>query len=290
MVADLGPTRSILARVDDDRFPTAGDGACHHGGMAKGTPARAEVVWWNGLRWVEGAWMQLERFQDAFYEQQHALADARMRAALTDPKDGWRIAYDRDYGPYDPRRPIRVPTWALEMQSATELDLLIVAVRNVIRAQDRLPADIRTSMTGEDVLELLRNVNEHWDEEGGRSVEELKVAHPDVRLGEIRYTNKEIWVGGVPLSRILAWLARVREALKEALTTAGIEVPDDLDSAVDGDDALPWPEDRRRYRLWAVPHIDMEDWGPPPPEDMAGAVDDMLALRFLNLRRRDHAD
>lgn len=258
--------------------------------MAKGTPARAEDVWWNGLRWVEGAWMQSERFEEAFYEQQHALADADMRARLANPEDTWRVAYDRDYEPYDPRRPIRVPTWALAMQSATELDLMIGAVRNVMRAQDRLPVEIRTSMTGEHVLELLRNVAEHWDEEGGRSGEKLNVVHPDVRVGEIQYTNKEIWVGGIPLSRIRAWLARVRSALTDALATAGIEVPDDLASAVEGDDGLSWPEDRRRYRLWAVPHVDMEDWGPPMPEDVTEAVDNLLAQRFLNLRRRDQSD
>jgi hypothetical protein len=258
--------------------------------MAKGTPARAEDVWWNGLRWVEGAWMQSERFEEAFYEQQHALADADMRARLANPEDTWRVAYDRDYEPYDPRRPIRVPTWALAMQSATELDLMIVAVRNVMRAQDRLPVEIRTSMTGEHVLELLRNVAEHWDEEGGRSDEKLNEVHPEVRVGEIEYTNKEIWVGGIPLSRIRAWLARVRGALRDALATADIEVPDDLASAVDGDDALPWPEDRRRYRLWAVPHVDMKDWGRPMPEDVTEAVNDLLAQRFLNLRRRDQSD
>jgi hypothetical protein len=258
--------------------------------MAKGTPARADDVWWNGLRWVEGAWMQSERFEQAFYEQQSALADAEMRARLISPEDAWRVTYDRDYEPYDPQRPIRVPTWALAMELATELDLMIVAVRNVIRAQDRLPAQFRTSMTGEDVLELLRNVVEHWDEEGGPSVETLKVAHPDVELGKIQFTNKEIWVAGVPLSRIRAWLARVQSALREALVTAEIEVPDDMASVVEGDDALPWPEDRRRYRLWAVARVEMEDWGPPMPDEVAEAMGDLLAHRFLNLRRRDHAD
>lgn len=80
-------------------IPADGTSACEHGGMAKGTPARAEDVWWNGLRWVEGAWMQSERFEEAFYEQQHALADADMRARLANPEDTWRVAYDRDYEP-----------------------------------------------------------------------------------------------------------------------------------------------------------------------------------------------
>ena len=45
------------------------------------------------------------------------------------------------------------------MQVATELDLLSVAVRNVIRAQARIPEQHRPEMGGQDVLELMRNVS-----------------------------------------------------------------------------------------------------------------------------------
>jgi hypothetical protein len=265
-------------------------------GMAKPkaqpVPASDEDVWWTGLRWVEGAWMQTHRFEDAFRDYRSALLDAETRARCNEPEGHmveWRESYDRR-DPYDPERPICVPTVALAMQYTTELDFLMVAVRNVLRAQERLPADEQTEMTAQRVLKLLRDVAEHWDEVGGRSSDELASKHPDVLIGAIAFTNKEIWVGDVPLSRIRAWLARVRRALITALTSAGVTVPDELESTVPGDDDLRWPEDRRRYRLWQVPIPDKEDWPPPPPPEMDEAISFYEAERFKNLRARDHAD
>lgn len=260
---------------------------------SKGVPASATEVWWGGLRWVEGAWMQAERFESAFYELQSALLDADMRKhcnAADDSGVAWRESYDRDHPTFDPQRPIRVPTWALAMQVQTDLDLLIVAVRNLLRAQDRLPEDLRTEMTGEDVLELLRNIAEHWDEVGGRSAEALARAHPDVIADAIAFTNKEIWIGGmngVPLSRVRAWLVRVRPALVSALAVEGIEVPDDMASMVPGDDDLAWPTDRRRYALWSVPILGMEEW---PTKELPRSVAELIAKRFLALRERDWTD
>jgi hypothetical protein len=264
--------------------------------MAKGKGERAADtdVWWEGLRWIEGVWMQAERFETVFYEFQSALFDARTRARCnasdsrgTAEKDD----YDRDYRPFDPQRPIRVPTRVLGMQVQTDLDLLIVALRNVLRAQVRLPTALRTEMTGEHVLELLRNIAEHWDEVGGPSAEKLANSYPDFSADGIAFTNKEIWVGGlddgVPLSRIRAWLVRVRQALVAALTSAGVKVPDDMDSMIAGDDALAWPPDRRRYALWSVPIIDMEDW---PTRELPSEVAALMAERFLRLRERDSAD
>lgn len=65
------------------------------------------------------------------------------------------------------------------MQVATELDMLSVAIRNVLRAQARIPEQLRPEMGGQDVLELMRNVSEHWDEEGGRSASALAKDHPE---------------------------------------------------------------------------------------------------------------
>jgi hypothetical protein len=70
-------------------------------------------VWWNGLRWIDAAHMQIQRFEEAFYEEAHALADARIRQGLGNNSDhsrSWRESYDT-YSPYDPQRPVRVPSW-----------------------------------------------------------------------------------------------------------------------------------------------------------------------------------
>lgn len=237
--------------------------------------------------------MQVGRFEEAFFEEVNALTDADTRRRLNGDSDlsrSWRASTDANRSPYDPQRPLRVPSWGLHMQVATELDLLSVAVRNVLRAQARIPEQHRPEMGGQDVLELMRNVSEHWDEEGGHSASALARDHPEVSVSGIAYTNKEISIGGldgVPISRIQAWLQRVRQSLVTCLTGAGVDVPEDLmASRVEGDDELPWPAERLRYH-WSIPKVDEEDW---PRTRMPPEVADLLAARFASLRSRDHLD
>jgi hypothetical protein len=255
-------------------------------------PASDADVWWSALRWIDAAHMQISRFEEAFYEDQQALADAEMRRGLSDDSDNsrtWRDSYD-EHEPFDPQRPLRVPSWSLHMQIANELDLLIVAVRNVLRAQRRIPEGRRTEMGRQDVIELLRNVAEHWDEVGGRSANTLASDHPDISVGGIAFTGKEIWIGGdrgVPLSRITAWLWRVRSALVACLADVGIEVPEDFNaSRFEGDDDLPWPSERLHFH-WSIPRVEEPDW---PREPIPEGALEAIAVLFANRRRRDPLD
>jgi hypothetical protein len=258
----------------------------------KAEPASDEHVWWTGLRWVEAAHMQVWRFDEAFGEEMSAEADAHHRRQLNDDSgisESWRRSYDEHHERYDPQRPIRVPSWALQMQSVNELDLLAVAIRNVLRAQERIPERQRPEMGDQDALELIRNVSEHWDEVGGRSADELAVKHPRVDAGQIAFTNKEIWIGGehgVPLSRITAWLLRVQRALLACLANAGIEAPDPRASQIEDDDDLPWPPERLRFH-WSIPRVEEQDW---PRRKMPDDVAEALALIFARRRARDHTD
>jgi hypothetical protein len=246
-------------------------------------PADDLAVWHGGLRWAEAVRMQAARLEDSFYEYASAMRDARVRSEMTHPgRELPRAQIDRGS-----LQPVRVPTVALQMEFTTEADFLVVAVRNLLRAQNRLPDDLRTAMAGEEVLELLRNLAEHWDEVGGRSAERLAADHPEVIVGAVIYTNKEIWIGNVPLSRIQGWVARVEAALAEAMTRRGKPPLDHDASVVDGDDEIAWPSDRRRYTVWAAPRLSFDEWptDPAPPE-----LVELLARRFANLRARDVAD
>jgi hypothetical protein len=165
----------------------------------KPVPASDEDVWWNGLRWVEAAHMQVFRFEEAFFEEVRALLDADLRRRLNDGSDlsrSWCESMDADYPPYDAQRP---PCAVVGVAHAGRhrARLLGVAVRNVLRAQARIPEHHRPEMGGQDVLELLRNVSEHWDEVGARSARRLAEDHPEFSVGGIAYTNKEIWIGGL---------------------------------------------------------------------------------------------
>jgi hypothetical protein len=249
-------------------------------------PADDLTVWLGGLRWVEGAWMQTTRLSDVAQEWFAALNDAQLRAGLnkdTDNARSWRESYDA-HQPYDPQRPIRVPTFALRAQVSIEFEFFLIAVRNVLRAQDRLPADVRPAMTDQRLFHLARNIAEHWDEVGGRSADAFAREYPDRALGQISATNKEVFVSDVALSRVIAWLGRVNRALTDAIENAGEALPSDDASTVSGDDDLAWPSDRRRERLWQVPQLDMAEW---PTEEVPVEVVELTHRRFQGLRERD---
>jgi hypothetical protein len=251
-------------------------------------PADDVTVWLGGLRWVEGAWMQTTRLTDVVQHWFAALNDASLRAGFNVDTDYARSLRESDdaYPPYDPRRPIRVPTFALRVQVSIEFEFFVIAVRNVLRAQKRLPANLRPEMTDQRLFHLTRNITEHWDRVGGWSADAFETEYADRALGEIAATNKEVFVSDVPLSRVEAWLARVHRALTQAIVDADPAAlpPDDDASAMFGDDDLPWPPERRRERLWQVPQLDIEDW---PTEELPPRVAEYLQGKFQRLRERD---
>jgi hypothetical protein len=254
-------------------------------------PAPAEDVWWTGLRWSHALLMQAARFEEAFFEYQRALSDARMRALLAVDESpnaaSWREYYE---GAHLADRPLRVPSWALDMQVATELDFLLLTIRNVLRAEARSPDATRTAMADSDLLQVLRNVAEHFDEVGGWSQGTLARDWPDAAPGLVAFTNKEIWIGGasgVPLSRVEAWAARVANVLSEALGGAATTAQaNPLGSRVEGDDELPWPAGRLWYGWW-LPTIEETAW---PTTEAPTEVADAMGVMFALRRRRDPRD
>lgn len=257
--------------------------------MARGpapAPAPDEDVWLRGIRWVQAVRMQADRFEHALREWEAALIDADLRNRFSQEGEfarSWRDSEDLlELG----SQAVRVPTVLLAMQVAAEVDFLLVAVRNVLRAQHRLPETLRTAMTGEDELKALRDFVEHFDEVDGRAAHTLR-GMPHFAPGAVSTTGKDIWIGGdegVPLSRIRAWAIRVWRALAEALTAAGIDPPRELHrSMVDGDEELPWPAIRLRYD-WTIPQVPEEEW---PTQQMPDELEDLLAEQFHKIRMRD---
>ncbi|AQP48707.1 MULTISPECIES: hypothetical protein [Tessaracoccus] len=232
--------------------------------MVKSQPIPDEDAWWNGLMWVDGARMQARRFEDVLNEWLDAEYDTKHRHRNSGDDDierGWRDETDRNYRPYDSRRPIRVVTVALAMQLAVDLRFLIVACNHVMTALKRIPADARPTMSGQELLHLMRNVSEHWEEAAGPSATKLALANVDHTT--ITFSGNQAWIGdgrdAIPMSRVHDWLERSREALVAALAGAGHDVPDETESNYAGDDELEWPLDRLRYH-WALPHIELEEW------------------------------
>src|SRR6266496_5973897 len=86
--------------------------SCNDAAVSKSKPAEAVDVFWTGMRWVDAAFMQIHRFEEAFYDLQTGLLDADMRRRCNQDADStWRASFDANYEPYDPHRPISVPTF-----------------------------------------------------------------------------------------------------------------------------------------------------------------------------------
>jgi hypothetical protein len=178
----------------------------------------------------------------------------------------------------------------MHMQQKIERTFLLSTINNVFRSQDLLPEKPKTAMEEEPLLKDLRNISEHWDECGRsaknimetvhakeffkiqeklaalRGPEELawfrKLAEKDPwAVCELPFPdNDEVWLSGIPLSRIEVWIVDVRQGVERALRAVGGNVPGMLDSHIDGDDDTPWPGERRRYRLWREDTIRVPEW------------------------------
>lgn len=243
--------------------------------------ARSDVeIWSLGLIWVEAAEMQCSRFRriSAFNTIARTEAGDRSMAAI------------RSEMRHGPNLPVLVPTVAMHLQQRIERTLLLSAINNVFRSQDRLAERPRTAMEEESVLKDLRNISEHWDEYG-RSANNImetghareffeiqeklatmagpedlarfrKLAEQDLwAVFELPFPdNDDVWLSGIPLTRIQVWLIDVRQCLERALRSEGVRVPDMMDSHIDGDDATPWPEERRRFRLWTEDMKQVPEW------------------------------
>lgn len=182
-------------------------------------------------------------------------------------------------------RPLLVPTVALRRQERAELAFMLAALGNAVRAERRLPPRYRTAAAGvRGALQALRDLSLSWDEpagvprpdgsetarnlrvvfetagaDGGDHADAISMAEaarfaemlaedPPSALGLSLADPEEVSLAGVPLSLVEAWLVEARAAFAEALSDAGEEVPDPLDSRLPGDDGTAWPPDDERVR------------------------------------------
>ena len=247
----------------------------------QGRASRSEIeVWSMGLMWVEAAEMQCARFKRISAFNAIARMDASSRS----------LAEIRPELRKGPNPPVFVPTVAMDMQQRIERTFLLSAINNVFRSQDRLLERPKTAMVEESILKHLRNISEHWDQHGWSSKNLMETEHAKLffkiqqELAAMRGPeelerfkklaeddlwavfelplpdNEEVWLSGIPLTRIAVWLIDVRQCLERALRGAGAEVPGMADSCIGGDDEIPWPKSRKRFRLWREDMRRIPDW------------------------------
>lgn len=93
-----------------------------------------------------------------------------------------------------------------------------------------LPSDHLPSVRDENVLRLLRDVDEHWEQvDEGRSLTELRATMPDIAAGMIVSNNKHVWLGNVSLDELRDWIQDVDRTVRARAEAAGSPLlkPDD---------------------------------------------------------------
>jgi hypothetical protein len=143
--------------------------------------------------------------------------------------------------------PVFVPTVAMDVQQRIERTFLLSAINNVFRSQDRLLERPKTATVEESILMHLRNILEHWDERGWSAKNLMETEHANLffkiqqklaamggpeelarfkKLAEDDLwavfelplpDNEEVWLSGIPLTRIAVWLTDVRQCLEREL-------------------------------------------------------------------------
>ncbi|BAS11784.1 hypothetical protein AHiyo8_00870 [Arthrobacter sp. Hiyo8] len=140
--------------------------------------------------------------------------------------------------------PILVPTVALGWQQQAELSFLLVATQHVQAAEASLPKEHRpkTVLDEARILFLLRDLSEHREDAEGRARRELLESQHSAMLREIQEMlavrrggehelealrgkleayppslfelpmpdDEEVWLAGIPLTRIRVWLMDAR--------------------------------------------------------------------------------
>lgn len=130
------------------------------------------------------------------------------------------------------------------------------------------------------ILFLLRDLSEHREDSEGRARRELLESQHSEMFREIHEMlavrrggehemealrvklrayppllfelpipdDEEVWLAGIPLTRIKVWLIDARWCFHRALAEEGVGAPEPLSSTVPGDDNHDWPAQRLRYR------------------------------------------
>ncbi len=166
-------------------------------GTVQDTDSRQTIV--DALHWLWSCELQIERLAEST-----------------------RIEWS---GSFDTNRDAR------RMFSRTSLDehLVLVVGRNLVRALEQLRKehpDINLGDDVENIIRLLRNVYEHWDENippfkvvskvKNRGVRALNAAYPDARPWSITYGTDGPMIGGVlALNEFVAQLEDLERALLE---------------------------------------------------------------------------
>ncbi|MFF2452134.1 hypothetical protein [Isoptericola sp. NPDC058082] len=165
----------------------------------------------RGLQFIDLARLEVDRFQTAFARYEKRLGEEMFKQDYRDQgsPEGWREYYNSLRG-----RRLRVgDNWALH----TEYYLVYVALAQVEKVAEALPQDNCPPFPGLAPIREVRNLEEHWEEEGA-SFKKARERDPEARAGRFLAGGSGEAIGEVGRAEVLAWLDEVEAALRSGYT------------------------------------------------------------------------
>lgn len=90
----------------------------------------------------------------------------------------------------------------------------LLSVAQLVECAKLLSADHRPDFDDGEVIRHLRNIEEHWEQPSGRSLNTLRQSIPDITPGRITFTKKDIWFEMVSFVDVLRWTRAVEMRLR----------------------------------------------------------------------------
>ncbi|WP_189061428.1 hypothetical protein [Longimycelium tulufanense] len=172
--------------------------------------------------WASIVCLQATRLEDALDRFHEAWTDDQFRKDIEDagsPAEWADVAansYTESLTPED------ITTLAADKY------FFLLAARQLLKFIDLLPRDNLPRFKDAKLMRLLRDLEDHWENPGGKAARELRKSIPDIAPGRIEYTKKDISFEGVSLLNILRWAESVDEKVREIATAKGTPIPGDI--------------------------------------------------------------
>lgn len=193
--------------------------------------------------WSEIAQFQLGRLADALGNLQFRIGEAEFyelwESRGRSPE--WQQTID------DMERPGIHGDWRA---ASAEYHFALLALAHVARAVEALDDRAVPQFRDSNLLRLLRNFNEHWEDPDGSSASRLRVERPGFETEPIQFTKKWLVFHEISDAELLEWLRAVEKSARKLLTSAHLPHP------VWSDPLLPTSRDSS----WTPPYPPTSDF------------------------------
>ena len=173
--------------------------------------------------WVHTALFQAERFRAVMEEFDAGYNAAAFIGSFESNGRQPEWAEDAVEMAEDARGFTRDLMW----RASAERYFLLLALAQVRKCARMLPDDDLPSVRDEEAVRLLRDIEEHWeqDEDRGRSLRRLRETRPDVSAGQILFGVGQALIGHWALDEVEEWLDEVNKRVRELSTRDGYAIP-----------------------------------------------------------------